>query len=178
MAQFDRPSDRTSGRPAGARWGVGERSGVATVERNLVDRLRPIRRATRGIEAAQVRWFGRSVLSTVFRTPVLVLETVGRRTGRSRSTTLAYHRVGKDDLVVIGGAGGQRQVPDWVANVRANPAVQVVVDRERLGMIAVELLGDERRRVWDEVSAVWPQIEGYEQRADRPVPVFLLQPAS
>jgi F420H(2)-dependent quinone reductase len=149
---------------------------VASSRRNLMDRLRPVRRALRGIEAAQVRWFGRSALSTAFRTPVLVLETVGRRTGRTRGTTLAYIRLTDGDLAVIGGAGGQRRVPDWVANVRADPSVHVTVDRRRRPMTAVELFEDERRRAWDEARSVWPQIERYEHRAGRPVPIFRLRP--
>jgi deazaflavin-dependent oxidoreductase (nitroreductase family) len=139
-----------------------------------MDYLRPVRRALRGIEATQVRRFGRSVLSTVFRTKALVLETVGRKTGRPRETALAFHRLSNDDLIIVGGAGGQRRVPDWVANVRTNPDVHVVVDRVRRPMTAVELVGHERAVVWSEVRQVWPQIGTYEQRAGRPVPVFRL----
>ena len=144
------------------------------MRRNFMDRLRPIRRALRGIEAAQVRWLGRSLLSALFRTKALVLETVGRKSGQQRQTALAYHRLQDGDLVIVGGAGGQRRVPDWVANVRANPDVHVVVDRARRAMTAVELGGDERSAVWNEVRQVWPQIVTYEQRAGRPVPVFRL----
>lgn len=139
-----------------------------------MDQLRPIRRMLRGVEAAQVRWFGRSLLSTLFRTTALVLETVGRKSGQPRQTALAYHRLHDGDLVVVGGAGGQRRVPDWVANVRANPGVRVVVDRVQRPMTAVELVGEERATVWNEVRRVWPQIETYERRAGRPVPVFRL----
>jgi len=146
--------------------------------RNAMDRLRPVRRALRGIEAAQVRRFGRSLLSTLFRTRALVLETVGRRSGRIRSTALAYHRLADGGLVVVGGAGGQRRVPDWVANVRADPQVHVVVDRVRRPMTAMELGRDQRRAVWDEVREVWPRIETYERRAGRPIPVFELRDAS
>lgn len=128
----------------------------------------------RGVEAAQVRWFGRSLLSTLFRTRVLVLETAGRRTGRLRTTALAFHRLDDGGLVVVGGAGGQRRIPDWVANARADPDVHVVVDRVRTPVTAVELVGDERVAVWDEVRRVWPRIETYEQRAGRPIPVFRL----
>lgn len=144
------------------------------VRRNFMDRLRPVRRVLRGIEAAQVRRFGRSFLSTIFCTPALVLETVGRKSGHPRQTALAYHRLAGGDLVVVGGAGGQRRVPDWVANARANPDVHVVVDRVRRPMTAVELVGDERATVWTEVRRVWPQIETYEQRAGRPIPVIRL----
>lgn len=139
-----------------------------------MDCLRPVRRALRGIEAAQVRRFGRSILSTAFRTKALVLETVGRKTGRPRETALAYHRLSNGDLVIVGGAGGQRRVPDWVANVRANPDVHVVVDRVRRPTTASELVAHERATVWGEVRQVWPQIDTYEQRAGRPVPLFRL----
>ena len=143
-----------------------------------MDRLRPIRRALRGVEAAQVRRFGRSVLSTWFRTPVLVLETTGRRSGRQRQTALAFHRRPDGDLVIVGGAGGQRRTPDWVANVRSHPDVHVIVDRARRPMTATELRHDERATAWDEARRVWPQIERYERRAGRPVPIFLLRPPS
>jgi len=139
-----------------------------------MDRLRPIRRMLRGIEAAQVRRFGRSLLSTIFRTNALVLESVGRRSGRPRQTALACHRLRDGDLVIVGGAGGQRRTPDWVANIRANPNVHVVVERTRRSMTAVEVVGDERKALWEEVRRVWPQIETYEERAGRPVPVFRL----
>lgn len=143
-----------------------------------MDRLRPVRRALRGVEAAQVRRFGRSVLSTSFRTPVLVLETVGRRSGRPRQTALAFHRLPDGDLLIVGGAGGQRRTPDWVANVRAHPDVHVVVDRVRRPMTAVELLADARSSAWDEARRVWPQIERYERRAGRPIPVFRVRARS
>lgn len=61
-----------------------------------------------------------------------------------------------------------------MANVRANSNVHVVVDRVRRPMTAVELVGDERAGVWDEACQVWPQIETYEQRAGRPIPVIRL----
>ncbi|HAS10629.1 MAG TPA: hypothetical protein DCS55_08965 [Acidimicrobiaceae bacterium] len=101
-------------------------TGATRARRNAMDRLRPIRRALRGVEAAQVRRFGRSALSTLFRTPVLVLETTGRRSGRQRQTALAFHRRPDGDLVIVGGAGGQRRTPDWVANVRSHPDVHVI----------------------------------------------------
>lgn len=83
--------------------------------RNGYDRLRPVRRFARPFEAAQVRRFGRSLLSVSFRTPVLVLHTTGRRSGRPRRTTLAFKRSEDGSLVVVGGAGGQARLPDWVA---------------------------------------------------------------
>jgi len=142
--------------------------------RNVWDRLRAVRRLAGPIEAAQVRRFGRSILSTLFRTPVLVLETSGRRSGKARRTTLAYHRDRDGTLLVVGGAGGQTRIPDWVANLRADARAAVVVERERRAVFAAELTGTARAAVWGELLRTFPNIETYERRAGRPAPVFRL----
>jgi deazaflavin-dependent oxidoreductase (nitroreductase family) len=143
-------------------------------DRNVFDRMRLLRRALGPIEAVQVRRFGRSVLSTVFRTPVLLLHTTGRMTGVERTTTLAYDRDEDGSLLIVGGSGGQVRIPDWVANLREHPRAAVTVNRERFEITAIELGGAERATVWQRLRAVWPQIETYERRAGRPVPVFRL----
>lgn len=148
----------------------------STGPRNGFDRLRVLRRVFRPVEAAQVRWFGRSALSVAFRTPVLVLHSTGRRSGRERSTPLAYHRDEDGSLLVVGGAGGQARVPDWVANLRADPRGAVTLDRRRSAVTAVELVGDEHAAAWPRLEQVWPQIASYARRAGRPVPVFRLVP--
>jgi deazaflavin-dependent oxidoreductase (nitroreductase family) len=156
-----------------------QRSGMLQpmgADRNAMDSLRPLRRLQGRLEAAQVRRFGDSALSVLFRTPVLVLVTTGRRTGRRRQTTVAYHRMDDGALIVVGGAGGQRREPDWVANLRADPAATVVVDRRMVDVVARELAGEERSAVWTVAREVWPRIEAYERRAGRPVPVFRVEP--
>lgn len=150
---------------------------ISRTSRNSADLLRPVRRVTGRFEAAQVRLLGRSVLSVIFRRPVLVLETIGRRTGRPRRTVLAYHPLEQGDLAVVGGAGGQTRSPDWVANLRADPNVLVIVARQRVPVCAVEVTGSERTELWVMLRRVWPQIDAYEQRVGREVPVFRLSPA-
>lgn len=146
--------------------------------RNRYDRLRLTRRLARPFEAAQVQWFGKSLLSVVFRTPVLVLHSTGRRTGVVRSTTLACHRLNDGSFIVVGGAGGQARVPDWVANLRADPVAAITVNRIRVDVQAAELAGAARDGMWREVRDVWPQIDVYQRRAGRDVPVFRLTPIS
>ena len=147
-------------------------------KRRLADRLRPIRRWAAPVESAEIRWFGRSILSTTFRTPALVLETTGRRTGLRRRTPLACHRL--DDgsaglsYAVVGGAGGQSAIPAWVANLRADPEVVVHVGRRSFPAIAREVTGLERTRLFSRLVVVWPRIRSYEHRAGRPVPVIVL----
>jgi len=146
---------------------------VGRPRRNAFDRMRPLRRAVQPFESLQVRVLGRSILSVAFRRPVLVLETLGRRSGRRRRTTLVYGEQG-DALFVVGGAGGQAATPDWVANLRAHPAVRVTRDRRTTPMQARELAGEERAATWRHLVQVLPVIETYERRAGRPIPVVRL----
>lgn len=134
-----------------------------------------LRRLAAPVEAAQVRRFGRSLLAVVFRTPVLLLHTTGRRTGFERTTTLAVHVDGDGSLLVVGGAGGQAELPDWVANLRADPSCEVTYRRRRFAAEAEELAGDERSAMWERLTALWPRIVRYERKAGRPVPVVRLR---
>lgn len=138
------------------------------------DRVRPLRRWVGRLEAWEIRRFGRSGLGLLGRTDVLVLETVGRRTGHRRSTPVACLRI-EDGWLIAGGAGGQRSV-DWVANLRARPEAAIVVGRQRVAVVAEEARGAAGTTRRDQALARWPQIRVYEARSGRTTPVFLLRP--
>lgn len=125
-----------------------------------------------------MRRFGHSLLSLVFRTPVLVLTTTGRVSGMARDTPLAYLSDGEDRLLVVGGAAGQARLPDWVANLRADSSVEVTIDGTTRPMHAVELSGTERDDAWVRAVARWPRVERYQARAGRAVPMVRLVPRS
>lgn len=144
--------------------------------RNRWDLLRPLRRLLRPIEVVAVRRTGGSLLGAGFGTEVLVLETTGRRTGRRRSSVVAAWRRDDGTIVVAGGAGGQARVPDWVANLRADPLAIVEAGRIRTAVLAAEATGADRAGLWPSVVERWPRVEVYEARAGRPVPVFVLTP--
>lgn len=139
--------------------------------------LRSVNREVNRLEAALVRRTGRSAFAFAYRTPVLVLETTGRRSGLLRSTPVAYRPAGEGTWLIVGGAAGMRRTPDWVANLRAEPAAGAVIDRRRIAVTARELTGDERSSTWAELTAVWPRIEHYQRRSGRVVAVFVLTPA-
>lgn len=145
-------------------------------KRNLADRLRAVRRLAGFVETAEVRLVGRSILSLLTRQRVLVLTTAGRRTGKRRRTTVAYREV-DGGLVVVGGAAGQTRPPDWVANLRSDPAVEVTVDRETTPMIARVLDGDERAAMWLRLLDDWPFIARYEAQAGYEIVVVVLVPS-
>lgn len=111
------------------------------------------------------RWFGM---------PVLVLETVGRRSGRCWATPLVYLRDG-DDLVVVAANAGAPRHPQWWLNLRAaGHAVAVTADR-RQRVLVREPSGAERHQLWRRLAAVLP-IDEYQRRTTRPLPVVVLTP--
>jgi deazaflavin-dependent oxidoreductase (nitroreductase family) len=108
--------------------------------------------------------------------PMLLLRTVGRRTGQPRTAALLYVRDG-DAYVVIASKGGKPQHPGWFHNLRAQPEVEIQVGRERFPVRARVAEGEERSRLWaraDEVNK--GQYAEYQSRTTRVIPVIVLDP--
>src|SRR2546428_4388525 len=79
--------------------------------------------------------------------PVLLLRTVGRRTGHERTAALVYLKDGKS-LVVVASNGGSDRPPAWLLNVQKNSEVGVQIGRERMRMRAKVADPQERTRLW------------------------------
>ncbi|MDQ4098342.1 MAG: nitroreductase family deazaflavin-dependent oxidoreductase [Actinomycetota bacterium] len=108
--------------------------------------------------------------------PCLLLRTTGRRTGKTRTSALAYARHGEDYLVV-GSLGGSDRAPGWLHNVRARPQVGVQVGRERFPAVAtvVERTHDDYDRLWRLVNEQnRSRYDRYQARTDRPIPIVRL----
>ncbi len=106
------------------------------------------------------------------RAPVLLLTTMGRKSGKPRTTPLLYGRDG-DDFVVVAGYGDS----DWRKNLKANPSATVQVKRETIRVRAQEAVGDERDRLWSLMTAIYPTYDAIQKRTTRQIPVVLLKPA-
>lgn len=135
--------------------------------------MRVVRPFVAVVEGWQIRRLGTSVLGLIARTDVLLLETTGRRTGKRRATPVAC-LTDPAGWLIAGGAGGQSKV-DWVANLRADPNVEIVVRRQRVAVTAHEPTGDEQAEARRRALARWPKIESYERRSSRTAPVFVLR---
>jgi deazaflavin-dependent oxidoreductase (nitroreductase family) len=110
--------------------------------------------------------------------PTLLLTTIGRRTGERRTRALPYYRDG-DRMVVIGSNGGGPKDPDWVWNVRANGAAWACVKRREVPVRAHVAEGDERQRLFDQITATRDSLARYQERAStfgREVPLVVLEP--
>jgi deazaflavin-dependent oxidoreductase (nitroreductase family) len=111
---------------------------------------------------------------TFFGSPILLLTTTGRRTGRPRTWPLTYLPEG-DRLIVIASNGGQPNHPAWYLNLRANPLVSVQLGDQTRMMIAQTAEGSERARLWSRVVEEYPAYAGYQQKTDRQIPIVVLR---
>ena len=106
---------------------------------------------------------------------MLLLRTVGRRTGQRRTAALLYVRDG-DAYVVIASKGGAPRHPGWFHNLTAQPDVEIQVGRERIPVRARVAKGAERSRLWaraDEINR--GQYATYQSRTSRVIPVVVLE---
>lgn len=107
--------------------------------------------------------------------PVLLLLTKGRRSGRERTTPLLYLEDG-EDFVVVASNGGAPSDPDWWLNLKADPAATVEIGEKRLRVRAREVGGEEKRRLWARLVEMYPSYADYQRRTDREIPVAVLRP--
>jgi deazaflavin-dependent oxidoreductase (nitroreductase family) len=106
--------------------------------------------------------------------PVLLLTTRGRRSGRPRTTPLIYGRSGEDYLVV-GSHGGSVKPPDWYVNLQANPEAEVQVLGDKFRARTRDAGPDEKPAMWREMVKHWPPYDDYQRRTDREIPVVVLE---
>ena len=107
--------------------------------------------------------------------PVLLLTTVGRKSGQPRTTPLLYMADG-DDVVVVASNGGRPQTPAWWHNLRAQPEAEVQVGPRRMS-VAAELAGpEERARLWPRLTGFYGGWAHYQTLTDREIPVVVLRP--
>jgi proline iminopeptidase len=105
---------------------------------------------------------------------VLLLTTVGRRTGTSRTTPLIYEADG-ERYVIIASKGGAPEHPGWYLNLVEQPQVEVQVLDEVFPARARVPEGEERQRLWKLAARQWPDYDAYQQKTDREIPVVVLE---
>jgi F420H(2)-dependent quinone reductase len=107
--------------------------------------------------------------------PVVIVTNRGAKTGAVRKTPLM--RVEHDGkYAAVGSQGGAPKDPLWVANLRANPRVEVQDGADKQEMVAREVTGAERDAWWERSVAAYPPYAEYQQKTDRVIPVFILEP--
>jgi deazaflavin-dependent oxidoreductase (nitroreductase family) len=109
--------------------------------------------------------------------PVVIVVNRGARSGKLHKTPLM--RVENDgSYIAVGSKGGAPKHPAWVHNLRAHPEAEVWDGPERGDFSVRELAGGERETWWERAVAAFPPYAEYQQRTERLIPLFLLEPAN
>ncbi len=109
--------------------------------------------------------------------PVMLLTTVGRRSGEPRTVPLIYLDDG-DSLVVVASQGGLPTHPAWYHNLVAHPRVEVETGRRIREMVARVASDEEKAVLWPRLVEMYADYDTYQAKTDRTIPVVVLDPAT
>jgi len=107
--------------------------------------------------------------------PVILLTTVGAKTGKIRKTPLMRVEHG-GEYAVVASLGGAPKNPVWYHNIKAHPRVELQDGIVNKDYEAREVFDDEKAAWWERAVAAWPDYANYQTKTDRQIPVFVLTP--
>jgi len=109
--------------------------------------------------------------------PVVLLTTIGAKSGKIRKTPLM--RVENNgEYAVVASLGGAPKHPVWYYNVKKNPRVELQDGTASGEYEAREVFGDEKAVWWERAVETWPDYADYQKKTDRQIPVFVLTPVN
>ncbi|WP_425955523.1 nitroreductase family deazaflavin-dependent oxidoreductase [Xylanimonas sp. McL0601] len=107
---------------------------------------------------------------------MILISTVGARTGAVRTTPVVYFPQEDGSMLIVASKGGAPTNPDWYHNVRANPVFEVEVGARRFAVEAAVLTPEERAVAWPRIVEAAPGFGDYQRKTDRIIPVVRLTP--
>ena len=107
--------------------------------------------------------------------PTLLLDHVGRKSGKRFTTPLLYLLDGPD-VVIVASQGGLPKNPQWYANLMAGPDTQVQIKGEVRRVHARTATAQERAALWPRLVELYADFDNYQSWTDREIPVVILSP--
>jgi deazaflavin-dependent oxidoreductase (nitroreductase family) len=132
------------------------------------------------VTAAHVGYYrltgGRFFLGPFGASQTALVDHVGRRSGKKRTTPLFYLADG-DDIVLVASKGGSHKHPSWWINLREMPETDIQIGSERLHVTVREATPEEKQRLWPHLVEMWSDYASYQERTKREIPLAILSPA-
>ena len=107
--------------------------------------------------------------------PMLLLTTIGRKSGQPRTVPLVYMQDG-ERMIVVGSQAGLSTDPQWMANAAANPEVQVEIGATKRKMRARRGTSEEKARYWPALCEFNSDYPAYQSRTTRDIPILIIEP--
>ena len=113
--------------------------------------------------------------SSIGSMPAVELHTIGRSSGRRRSSMLTAPVHGDGRYVLVASMGGDDRNPQWYLNLVANPDVELSVNGHTLAMRARTATPEEKTELWPQIVAAGPSYAGYQSKTKRDIPVVICE---
>ena len=108
--------------------------------------------------------------------PVVILTTIGRKSGQPRTTMLTAPIDEEDRVVVVASWGGDDRHPQWFRNIQANADVELTLRNVKRKMRAHVASPEERAELWPRITKDHANYAGYQRRTEREIPLVILEP--
>ena len=134
-------------------------------------------RTANGAHVDLYRFSGGKFANRIAAMPVLLITTVGRKSGKPHTNPAVYLRDG-DDYLVSASAGGMDRQPDWYLNLKKSPDAIIQVGAQTLEVKAAILGGAQRSEMYERFKAASDNFVKYEMKTSRVIPVIRLTPVN
>ena len=128
-----------------------------------------------GVHSGVYRATGGKLFGRMGKSPILLLNTVGRKSGKKRTSPLLYVKDG-EDFVIIASKGGAPTHPAWFLNLKASPEATVEVGDREVRVRAEEADAEEKARLWQKMVEMYPTYDDYQTKTKREIPLLVLHP--
>src|ERR671921_2458163 len=125
--------------------------------------------------AGLYRATGGKLFGRMGKSPILLLNTVGRKSGKKRTSPLLYIMDG-ESFVVIASKGGAATHPAWYLNLRANPEATVEIGDREVQVRAEVADPEDKARLWQKMVEMYPTYDDYQRKTEREIPLLVLRP--
>jgi F420H(2)-dependent quinone reductase len=147
--------------------------GKRSTEKDLSVPARLALKLGSGAHAGVYRATGGKLFGRIGKSPILLLNTVGRKSGKKRTSPLLYVMDG-EDFIVIASKGGAPTHPAWYLNLMANPEATVEVGDREVHVKGEVADPEEKVRLWQKMVEMYPTYDAYQRKTEREIPLLLL----
>src|SRR5688572_19006747 len=127
-----------------------------------------------GLHVAVYRVSSGRFANRIANLPILLITTVGRKTGKSHTNPIVYIRDGADYLVSAS-VGGMDWHPAWYWNLKNHPEAKIQIANNTFNIHATIVEGEERQQLYEKFKAASANFEKYEKSTSRLIPVIRLR---
>jgi F420H(2)-dependent quinone reductase len=123
------------------------------------------------------RHSGGKMMGSLRGMPLLLLTTVGRKTGKQHVTPVMYLRDGENYVVTASNNGADKH-PGWFVNLQSNPQTAIEVGNMTRDVLAHQASPEEKKHLWAQLVEQAPFFEDYQKKTTRDIPMVILHPTN